>query len=269
MKVSIITINFNNLSGLKETIASVLEQTYSNKEVIVIDGGSTDGSVEYIKAHLNSFDYSVSEKDNGIYNAMNKGVIHATGDYVIFMNSGDCFFNSEVIKDVFGRGICDADIIYGCTLCRTEPGKAFLRRPHSLDVMLTYRISAICHQSAFIKCSLMKEMGYDERYKLLGDYAFFYHCYLNGYTFKEINKIISIYDIIGASSNPKNRWLSYKETSMIHGLTPHLCIFYFQLFKSEINKRIKKMLPKKFSDKLMRLPNGNMPVLPIESYKQL
>ena len=269
MIISIITINFNNLKGMEETLDSVLSQTYADKELIVIDGGSTDGSAEYINSHKDSFAYSVSEKDKGIYNAMNKGVSHATGDYVIFMNSGDCFFNSDVLKDVFERKIISSDVVYGCTLCSPEPGKAFLRIPHALDVMQRNRISAICHQSAFIKCSLMKEIGYDERYKLLGDYAFFYYCYQHGFSFQEVNKIISIYDTIGASSNPKNRWQSYKETCMIHGQTPKRSVFYAKMLGLNIKNSVKTILPACIRGKLTRLPNANMPVLPIESFKQL
>ena len=269
MKISIITINFNNLQGLKETSKSVLSQTYADKELIVIDGGSTDVSAEYIRNHKEAFAYSVSEKDKGIYNAMNKGVSHAAGDYVIFMNSGDRFFNSDVLKDVFDGKEISSDIVYGCTLCSPEAGKAFLRIPHALDVMQKNRISAICHQSAFIRCSLMKEVGYDEHYKLLGDYAFFYHCYQHGRSFQEVNKIISIYDTIGASSNPKNRCQTYKETCMIHGLTPNRCVFYYKMLISGIKNRVKEILPSSIRRKLTRLPNGNMPVLPIESYKQL
>lgn len=268
MKVSIVTINFNNLQGLKETVSSVIYQTYGNKEMIVIDGGSTDGSAEYIEANKSKFTYSVSEKDKGIYNAMNKGVKQATGDYVIFMNSGDSFFNNDVLKDVFEDKEISSDVVYGCTLCRTEPGKAFLRRPHTLDVMQTYNISALCHQSTFIKCSLMKKIGYDERYKLLGDYAFFYYCYQHECSFLEVNKIISIYDTIGASSNPQNRWLSYKETCMIHSQTPNRCVYYLKTLKLDITKRVKKVLPASIRRKFMRLPNGNMPVLPIDSFKQ-
>lgn len=269
MKISIITINFNNLNGLKETACSVLGQTYTDKELIVIDGGSTDGSAEFISEHKDSLAYSVSENDKGIYNAMNKGVSHATGDYVIFMNSGDVFFNSDVLKDVFDGKEITSDIVYGCTLCSPEPGKAFLRIPHTLDVMQKNRISAICHQSAFIKCSLMKEVGYDERYKLLGDYAFFYYCYQHGCSFQKVNKIISIYDTIGVSSNPKNRWQSYMETCMIHDLTPNRSAFYFKMIRLSIKEKVKMMLPSAIRGKLVRLPNGNMPLLPIEGFKQL
>lgn len=268
MKVTVITINFNNLVGIKETVTSVLSQTYLDKELIVIDGGSSDGSAEYIREHKDSFAYSVSEKDKGIYNAMNKGVKQASGDYVIFMNSGDCFFNSDVLKDVFDDRDNSSDIVYGCTLCSPIPGKAFLRRPHALDVMQTNRISAICHQSAFIKCSLMKEVGYDERYKLLGDYAFFYYCYQHGCSFQEVNKIISVYETIGASSNPKNRWQTYMETCMIHSQTPKRYFFYTKMLRLSIKNSVKAILPASIKGKMTRLPNGNMPVLPLDSFKQ-
>ena len=91
MKYSIITINYNHIEGLKRTIDSVISQTSSNYEYIIIDGGSTDGSVNIIKEYKEHLVYWISEKDNGVYHAMNKGVAQAQGDYCIFMNSGDCF----------------------------------------------------------------------------------------------------------------------------------------------------------------------------------
>ena len=89
MKLSVITINFNNRDGLRKTIESVVNQTYNDFEYIIIDGGSTDGSVDVIKEYADRIDYWVSEPDKGIYNAMNKGIDVAKGEYCIFMNSGD------------------------------------------------------------------------------------------------------------------------------------------------------------------------------------
>ena len=99
MKISIITINYNNIQGLKQTLFSVLEQDYNNIEYIVIDGGSTDGSKELLRAKSDELFYWVSERDKGVYNAMNKGIAQSTGDYLIFMNSGDVFFNKHVLSD--------------------------------------------------------------------------------------------------------------------------------------------------------------------------
>lgn len=98
MKFSIITINYNNCEGLEKTIQSVIEQSYKGYEYIVIDGGSTDGSIDIIKKYEPSITFWVSEKDSGIYNAMNKGIRHSTGEYLNFMNSGDTFYEPEVLK---------------------------------------------------------------------------------------------------------------------------------------------------------------------------
>ena len=100
MKYSVITINYNNREGLKHTIDSVVCQTYTDFEFIIIDGGSTDGSVEIIREYEEHITYWVSEKDHGIYHAMNKGVAQAHGDYCIFMNSGDCFHSSYVLDSI-------------------------------------------------------------------------------------------------------------------------------------------------------------------------
>lgn len=269
MKFSIVTINFNNLHGLKETVDSVLGQNYRDKEMIVIDGGSKDGSAEYISQNKESFSYSVSEKDNGIYNAMNKGVAHATGDYIIFMNSGDVFFDNNVLTEVNKEIGNYEDIVYGSTLCRVSPEKAFLRKPHALEVMEKHRISAICHQSAFIKSSLMKLFLYDEKYKILGDYAFFYNCYKQGRTFHEINKIIAIYDTSGISANPKHRWRAYEELCMIHGGRANRMVYHYKQAVDSIKKIIKRILPKGVRKITHRLPNSNIEEKLINNYSQL
>ena len=269
MKVSIITINFNNLQGLEETVDSVLSQTYEDKELIVIDGGSTDGSAEFINSHKDSFAYSVSEKDNGIYNAMNKGVIHASGDYVIFMNSGDCFFNESVIADVFHTIDNNYDIIYGSTLCRTSNNLAWLRRPHDLSVMKTNRISAICHQSAFIRTKLMKDVGYDERYRILADYDFFFKCYQNGCSFHETKKIVSVYDVTGVSASSKSRHLSYIEQCLIHGIQPSKLEYIKRQLIGKLKQIVRNVLPLSIKQKYQRLPNGYQEQHPLSYFKQI
>ena len=112
VKLSIITVNLNNLEGLKRTYESVVCQTFTDYEWIVIDGGSTDGSREFIEQHQDKFAYWCSEPDKGIYNAMNKGIVRAKGEYLNFMNSGDCFACEETLAGVFGRERT-ADILYG------------------------------------------------------------------------------------------------------------------------------------------------------------
>ena len=102
-KLSIITVNLNNKAGLQKTIESVFSQTFTDYEYLVIDGGSEDGSKELIKKYENKFVYWVSEKDKGIFNAMNKGILKASGEYLLFLNSGDYFYDSAVLDDVFDK----------------------------------------------------------------------------------------------------------------------------------------------------------------------
>ena len=112
MKYSIITINYNNKEGLERTIQSVLGQISKDYEYIIIDGGSTDGSVDVIRQYADHISYWISEPDKGRYNAMNKGIRQATGDYLNFMNSGDTFHSSSVLEDIAKMNF-DEDIITG------------------------------------------------------------------------------------------------------------------------------------------------------------
>ena len=114
MKYSIITVNYNNKEGLRKTIESVIHQTFRDFEFIVIDGGSIDGSVDVLKEYDSQIDFWVSEPDGGIYQGMNKGIKKATGEYLNFMNSGDCFYSSDVLEKVTGYQY-DTDFIVGTT----------------------------------------------------------------------------------------------------------------------------------------------------------
>lgn len=175
MKYSIITINFNNKDGLRKTIESVVNQTYKDFEYIIIDGGSTDGSVEVIKEYADKIDYWVSEPDKGIYNAMNKGILQAHGEYLNFMNSGDCFHNETVL----------------CHVDKFSAFDIFVGRVSNLDAngdyqslnieakrisMFHFYISTFPHQGCFIKHTLFKEFLYDETLKIVGDWKFFVEC---------------------------------------------------------------------------------------------
>ena len=121
MLVSIITVNFNHLEGLKRTYESIVSQTFTDYECIVIDGGSTDGSREFIEQHQDRFAYWCSEKDNGIYHAMNKGIRQAKGEYLNFMNAGDAFACSKTLAGVFSEHRT-ADILYGYMMIKDING---------------------------------------------------------------------------------------------------------------------------------------------------
>ncbi len=167
MKLSIITVNYNDAEGLERTIKSVISQSFKDYEFIIIDGGSTDCSVDVIKKYENHIDYWVSEPDGGIYQGMNKGLRQAKGDYVNIMNGGDCFHSDDVLDKIFSL-ITDADIITGA---HAENG---LRNVGEGGVtMLDLYKWAIDHQASFIKRELALRHPYDEKYKIVSDWKFF------------------------------------------------------------------------------------------------
>jgi len=118
-KLSIITVNHNRAEGLRKTIESVVNQTDSEHEYLIIDGGSTDGSLEVINNYSNRISYFISEKDHGIYDAMNKGIIKSKGEWIFFLNSGDTFNKTNILKSAFANGYDkNAQIVYGNTVVK-------------------------------------------------------------------------------------------------------------------------------------------------------
>ena len=162
-KISIVTINLNNADGLHQTIKSIINQNFKDYELIIVDGGSTDGSNSIIEKYDNSIDYIISEVDNGIYNAMNKGIIKSNGEYLIFMNSGDCFINNSVLQKAIDTGL-DAVIVCCSVKCFKNPVKSFYY----------FYNDSLPHQSLIIKRSLFDEIGlYDETFKIISDWCFY------------------------------------------------------------------------------------------------
>jgi glycosyltransferase involved in cell wall biosynthesis len=173
MKFSIITINYNNKEGLERTIQSILGQTFQDYQFIIIDGGSTDGSVDIIKQNTNHIDYWVSESDGGRYPAMNKGIKLATGEYLNFMNSGDCFYAPDVLEKVSKYGYT-TDFIVGKDYHyneKSQQGHASIQPPRT--TMIHFFMATLDHQSTFIKRELFKDSPYDESHRLVSDWIFF------------------------------------------------------------------------------------------------
>src|SRR5208283_551554 len=171
-KLSIITVNLNNVSGLRKTIESVVNQKYTDYEYIIIDGFSTDGSVEVIKEFTDKITYWISETDKGIYNAMNKGIKRATGDYCLFLNSGDFFANSRILEKCFEHQFSE-DIVYGNMILEESGILMTWKIPPKLTFNDFY-ISSIAHPCSFIKRSLFEKTGnYNEKYKIVSDWEFF------------------------------------------------------------------------------------------------
>lgn len=202
--ISIITVNLNNLLGLRKTIDSVLSQSYPFIEYIIIDGGSTDGSRELIEAHKEKLAYWCSEKDNGIYDAMNKGIAKATCDYCLFLNAGDYLKNRYVLSDIFKQNH-DADLLIGRQLHVNEKGR-ISKSPklHYDDFNMGFFLSStLPHQSTFIRRRLLIDLGgYDEEYKVSADWVFWVKAIvLYGCSIELLTQSVSYMEAGGVSSN--------------------------------------------------------------------
>lgn len=204
--LTIITINYNNFLGLKKTFDSVFSQTDAEFEYIVIDGGSTDGSIDKIKDHSKTIDYWVSEPDNGIYNAMNKGIARATGKYLLFLNSGDIFTNEVTLKFCLGyiKNNPENDIYYGNMLVSNHfilPENSLWKHPEELDLSF-FKNDTINHQSSFIRSKLFQDFGYyPEHNKLASDYWLWLVSLLNNKIFHYMDLPIIRYDFSGVSAS--------------------------------------------------------------------
>ena len=201
MKLSIITVNLNNRDGLQKTIKSIICQTSKDFEWIIIDGGSTDGSVELIEKYAKYITYWVSEPDDGIYNAMNKGIELAKGDYLNFMNSGDCYASNEIVKQFCNNGFQD-DIIHANTIFVDDEGREVGSQNPAEFIQLSYFWSNnLNHQSVFYHQKCFNNYYFNEQNIVFSDKESYMYLLYNGFTFKKWNKLVAYCESGGISSS--------------------------------------------------------------------
>ena len=211
-KITIITVCYNAINLIEETILSVVNQTYKKIEYIIIDGGSTDGTVDIIKKYTNRLSYWISEPDNGIYDAMKKGISLASGDYINFMNAGDVFYSNTVIYDVFNKLNKIYTVIYGSTYMKYSYGD-YIVVPDKLEKIKNCMI--LCHQSVFVQSTSAKNHLFREKYGLAADHGMLLELYLdNPENFVQVPDIISIYDAKNGVSS-RNVLKSYEHQSKL------------------------------------------------------
>lgn len=242
-KVSIITVCFNAKAHIEKTILSIINQTYNNIEFIIIDGGSTDGTINIIKKYNEYITFWNSEPDKGVYDAMNKGIIHSTGEWINFMNAGDSFYKENTIESFIEKIPKGTDIAYGDTMINLSIGN-FLEKPKPLNKINEGMIFG--HQATFIRSKIHKSNLFDLTYKLSADYNFFYTAYKRNYTFSYIPIIVANYEGENGLSS-KNHFLSRKENAKIQGKSHKLSwILSFKLhfYVFQIKNIIKHLLPK-------------------------
>lgn len=221
MRLSIITINLNNCRGLQKTIDSVITQTFTDYEWIIIDGGSTDGSRELIEQYANHFAYWVSEPDKGIYNAINKGIAKAKGEYIQILNSGDYLFEVSTLEQMFLNHY-DADILYGDAICLYPDGNK-LDKKYPDTVSLNYFIhDVINHQASFYRRQVFDGHPYNEKYLIAGDWAYCIEAVCRGLRFQHIPQTIVYYDNTGISSQWSERQIREREDILNTYIPPQL-----------------------------------------------
>ncbi|MFK5984190.1 MAG: glycosyltransferase [Pseudomonadota bacterium] len=209
-KVTIITVVYNSVELIERTIQSVLAQDYPSIEYIIIDGNSNDGTVDIIKNYKKGINYWVSEFDEGIYDAMNKGIDIATGLWVNYMNAGDIFADVNVISKIIADVEKETDLICGDTIfIESDSGEERYIRAPGIESIWKHTIGV--HQSMFIRTSLMKKYKYNLRYKFSSDYDLFIKLHINRHNFQFVTYAVSCYLYGGSSVTINNRFYSRLE----------------------------------------------------------
>lgn len=231
-KISVVTINYNDRNGLNKTILSVLRQSTKNFEYIVIDGGSTDGSKNLLDDYKDQISYSVSENDTGIYHAMNKGIKAATGEFIIFMNSGDVFYDETIIEKILSELKDGDEIVYGDVLVKSAvtENTSIQIHPEKLTFRYFYE-RTICQQACIIKKSLFEKIFYfNEEYKIVSDWEFIMVAiFKKNISYRKVHHVLAIFDSSGISTNEKMRKIATQEREK--SLEK-----YFPLYKDDYKK---------------------------------
>ena len=215
IKLSIITVNYNDKAGLERTITSVFKQEFKDFEYIIIDGGSTDGSKDLIEANTDNINYWVSEPDKGIYNAMNKGIAQAKGEYLFFLNSGDDFIDSDALQNIV-QCLTGEDIVYFNINQINEHVITVKKTPELLTFSYLYH-DLPPHQSTFIRKKLFEVLGYyDENLKIVSDWKFIILALLkNNASYNHIDEVFTNFYFGGISSIPDNKMLIDNERASV------------------------------------------------------
>lgn len=241
---SIVTVCYNAKAVIEKTILSVINQTYTNFEYIIVDGGSSDGTLGVINKYKNNISVLISEPDNGVYDAMNKGIMRANGQWINFMNAGDTFASSQVLfelskidKDLLN----DYDVIFGdCIVCISLGEKySPVTKPFWKDNSIIPN-KGFSHQSVFVKTDIAKSMPFNIKYKICADFGMMFRLYNQGHKFLYKNFAISKYEVENGLSK-RNALLVIKENALIvgaYGKFSFKCYYAYMYVKNKFHKAI-------------------------------
>lgn len=257
ISITVVTVCYNAVNDIEKTIMSVLGQTYKNIEYIIIDGGSIDGTIDIINKYKEHISLFVSEPDKGIYDAMNKGLMKANGQWINFMNAGDTFASNSVISNIFGCNegdLINYDVIYGDCIACISLGERYasVKKTFWNDKSIVPS-KGFSHQSVFVRTEIAKLMPFNLKYKICADFDMMFRLYKTGHNFLYMNFAIAKYEVENGFSK-KHAALALKENAMIVGVESDLrfkCYYIFFIIKENTRKVVssfvKKFFPKIFN----------------------
>ena len=236
--ITIITVTYNAENQIKRTIESVLSQSYNSIEYVIIDGESTDNTLNIINQYRDEIDYIQSKPDRGLYDAMNIGIDIASGDYVLFLNANDIFCDSNVIKDIvdfISKSLEEIDILYGNAIFELKDRNI---RAIPKKIELLSREMIFSHQSVFVRTKILKQYKFDLKYKYVADYNQLSNIYIDGYKFHYYNRDISI-SATGSGVTFENTFDSVRE----HYSIPRLKLNPYSKVRMYRMLLLKKLVP--------------------------
>jgi len=246
--ISIVTVVYNDCYNIEKTILSVANQTFKDFEYIVVDGNSTDGTQAVVYSHQDKVTTFISEPDCGIYDAMNKAIDLASGEWILFMNSGDTFYGDDTLEELFKNDFDSSiDIVFGDTVYVYKWGKTLEVTPQPLAFKYNLPFT---HQSSMVRTRLLKERKFDLSYKILADLESFYYFYKNNYKFLQVDLIISNYDMSGFSFTHPT--LLYEENARIFGRNSCGVRHVIMLFLIRVKYSIMGIIPSSVVDSIRK-----------------
>lgn len=256
MKISIITVCLNAKNTIEKTLLSIFNQTFKDIEVIVIDGASKDRTLEIIDKYKDKISHFVSEPDNGIYDAMNKGIKLATGDFICFLNAGDTFYDNNILEKVAQKLIKNPEckFLFGDAEYISEKGSKVVRY-ENMKNDFSIIFDNICHQSIFYHKSLFEQFGlYSDKYKIYADWDFNINCLAkNKVKAIYLQAIICKFQLGGTCSTPENKKICKKEKQLLieKYYSEYKCFIAMNDFLRSNLGFIYKSFFKKITDKIL------------------
>ena len=223
-KISVITVCYNAEASIGNTLKSVLDQTFKGYEYVIIDGASKDSTLKIIEEYKAEFEDKginvtlISEKDNGIYDAMNKAVKYCTGEWLLYLNADDSLADPDVLKDMFEtKDYEEFDVVYGDNYRVKGDQRKLDHADKDIEALRDFKF--FCHQATFTRRRVFDKISFDLQFKLCADYDFFLQAYLTGYKFHYENRVVCVYSVEGTSNKDYYRTiLDNYNVKIKHGL---------------------------------------------------